>query len=125
MPILYRSERSTLIPVLEYAAHGSGKTICDYYADRLYKHGLQDIPLISLAAFILREAEESASGVGLGNDMLLIHPNGVRSEFHTDSIRQIQAGIPSLKDAIYSYWPEHVETPEWLKKNHAASEGST
>jgi 20S proteasome alpha/beta subunit len=118
-PILYRTDKHRLIATSVYAACGSGKTICDYFADRLYQHGLEDISLVTLAAFILREAE-SASGVGLGNDMALIRAS-IRRELYDESIKEIQAGIPLLKDAIWSYWPENVKTPEWLKKDYAAA----
>lgn len=119
-PILYRTDKHRLIPVTVYTAWGSGKTIADYLADRLYQHGIQTVPLIVLAAFIFREAE-SASGVGLGNDMFLIRPGGW-SEYHTESISEIQKGIPALRDAIRSHWPENVKIPEWLKNHAAANE---
>lgn len=124
IPILYRSDRSTLVPEGEYAAAGTGKILLDYFAGRLYKHGLPNIPLLVLVAFILREADMSVSGVGLGNDMILICPNGLRKYLHTDSIKEIQAGIPSLADAIQSYWTEHVKAPQWLKDYAACSEST-
>jgi hypothetical protein len=125
IPILYRTERSTLVPEGEYAAHGSGKSLSDYFADRLYKHGQHDEYLAVLASFIFREAEKSVSGIGLGNDMVFIYPNGLRKELHTESISEIQAGIPSLADAIQSYWAEHLKPPPWLKDYAAADESTT
>jgi 20S proteasome alpha/beta subunit len=116
IPILYRSDKSSLIPESLYIAYGTGKTISDYFADRLYKHGLSNEILATLAAFILREAEQSASGVGLGGDMVFICPGGMLLKFmHTESIAEIQAGIPPLGDFIYSHWTEHIKTPKWLK----------
>jgi hypothetical protein len=124
MPILYRNDRSTLIPESEYAAHGTGKPLSDYFAIRLYKYGQPNDYLAVLAAFILREAEESVSGVGLGSDMIFIRSGISLRYLHTDSISEIQAGIPPLKDAIHSYWGEHIKVPDWLKKNYAATEES-
>jgi 20S proteasome alpha/beta subunit len=124
IPILYRTDRTTLIQEAEYAACGSGQTLSDYFAGYLYKHGLPDDYLAVLASFVLKEAEKYASGVGSGNDMFFICPGGVRKELHTDSISQIQAGIPSLADAIHSYWAEHFKPPPWLK-DYAAADEST
>ncbi|HTR46489.1 MAG TPA: hypothetical protein VMM16_03770, partial [Verrucomicrobiae bacterium] len=88
-PILYRTEKHHLILESFYHAYGSGKTIADYLADRLYVHGIPNDLLLTLATFVFREAEKSASGVGLGNDMFLIHPGGRNIEFfHTDSIKE-------------------------------------
>ena len=120
VPILYRSDRSNLISEPLYIAYGTGKTISDYFAYRLYKHGLPNDSLAVLAAFILREAENSASGVGLGSDMVFISSNGLLQFLHTESIEEIQAGIPPLADAISSYWNQHVTVPKWLK-DYAAS----
>jgi 20S proteasome alpha/beta subunit len=119
VPALYRTDRGTLIPEGEYAAYGTGRTLADYFAGYLYKHGQADDYLAVLASFIFREAEKSASGVGLGNDMIFICPGGTRKELHTESISQIQAEIPPLADAIQSYWSEHIKVPEWLKKQTA------
>jgi 20S proteasome alpha/beta subunit len=116
-PILYRTDKHRLIPVTAYTAWGSGKTIADYLADRLYQHGIQTVSLVVLAAFIFREAE-AASGVGLGNDMVLTHPGGW-SEYHTESIAEIQKGIPALEDTIRSHWPENVKVPEWLNNSRS------
>jgi len=121
-PILYRTDKHRLSPVALYAAFGSGKTISDYLADRLYNHGLPNEPLATLAALILREAEKAASGVGLGNDMVLICPGGSLLKFmHTESIVELQAGIPLLGEFIYSHWDEHIKSPKWLK-DYAAAE---
>lgn len=120
-PILYRTDRHFLLPEACYASHGSGKTISDYLADRLYQHGLPNESLITLATFIFREAEKSSPGVGLGNDMVLIAPGAAHLAFlGTDSIKEIEAGIPSLKDAVFSHWPTNVRSPSWLKKDYAA-----
>jgi 20S proteasome alpha/beta subunit len=126
IPIIYRSDRNNLIPEPLYVAYGTGKTISDYFADRLYKHGLPDDFLATLAAFILREAENSASGVGLGSDMIFISPGGSRFVLSTDSVKDIQDGIPSLVDAIYAHWAEHIKVPDWLREyaESAASKDS-
>lgn len=115
IPILYRSDRNHLIPESFYAAYGSGQTLSDYYADRLYKHGLSNDSLAVLAGFILRETENSVQGVGLGNDMVFINPSGSLFLLGTDSVKEIQSGIPSLSDAIHFYWTEHTNVPKWLR----------
>jgi 20S proteasome alpha/beta subunit len=115
IPILYQTDRTTLLEETEYIARGTGQTLSDYFAGYLYKHGLPDDRLAVLASFILKEAEKYASGVGSGSDMYFIHPGGIRKELHTDSTRKIQAGIPPLADAIHSYWSEHFKPPLWLK----------
>jgi len=107
---------------MTYISYGSGKTISDYFADRLYTFGLPNDLLAVLATFIFREAEKSSSGVGLGNDMVFIHPGGSLLTFlYTDAVKEIEAGIPSLTEAMYSYWATHVKKPEWLKDNYADS----
>jgi 20S proteasome alpha/beta subunit len=72
-PVLYRTDGAVMLPEDHYAAYGSGKTIADYLADRLYKYGhLDRACTLGLAAFIFREAQRTASGVGLGADMVFI-----------------------------------------------------
>ncbi|HEV2288983.1 MAG TPA: hypothetical protein VGR81_08530 [Candidatus Acidoferrales bacterium] len=124
IPILYRTDRSTLIEEGYYAAVGTGKLLSDYFASYLYKHGAQDDYLAVLASFILKEAEKYASGVGHGNDMVFICPNGLLKFLSKESIAEIQAGIPDLKDAIHSCWAERLKVPAWLK-DYAASSGLT
>ena len=34
VPLLYRTDRSVLIPETYYAAYGSGKTVADYLSDK-------------------------------------------------------------------------------------------
>jgi hypothetical protein len=120
IPALFRNDKSVLVPEDVYAAYGNGKTISDYLADHLYVHGIPDDLLLILATFIFREAERSASGVGLGNDMFLIFPGGSRTELHTDSIKEIEATIPPLKNVVWEYWRNQIKPPEWLK-HHADS----
>jgi len=122
IPILYRTDRTTLIEEGEYVACGSGQTLSDYFAGYLYRHGLPDDYLAVLASFILKEAENHASGVGSGNDMVFICPNGLLKFVGKESIAEIQAGIPDLKDAIHSYWAERLKIPAWLKDYAASTE---
>jgi 20S proteasome alpha/beta subunit len=124
IPILYRTDKSTLIEESTYAAYGSGQTLSDYFAGYLYKHGLPDDHLAVLASFIFREAEKYASGVGLGSDMVFICPNSLLKFLGKESIAEIQAGIPDLKESIYSHWAEHLKVPAWLR-DYAASSGLT
>jgi 20S proteasome alpha/beta subunit len=115
-PILYATDRHHLIPEATYFAYGSGKTISDYLADRLYVHGLENDLLVTLATFICKEAAQSSSGVGLGNDMVFIYPGGSQMKFlYTDLINEIAATIPSMKEAIYSFWRNQLKPPDWLK----------
>jgi 20S proteasome alpha/beta subunit len=113
-PLLYRTQFEELVPKPLYAAHGNGQRIADYLSDRLYQFGIHKEMLGLLAAFIFREAEESSAGVGLGTDMRFIHEgeNSVQS-IPPNAVKEID--IPSLADAIYPYWTEHVKVPKWLK----------
>lgn len=120
-PFLYKSDRSTLIEEDYYAAFGTGQALSDYFSGYLYKYGQEDEYLAVIAAFILREAEKTASGVGLGNDMIFIHPNGALRFLHKESVAEIQAGIPNLKEAIHSDWAERLKVPAWLKQNSTPS----
>ena len=117
-PLLYKTEGTMLVPEPFYAALGSGKTIADYFADRLYRQELPNDMLALLAAFICREAEYKASGVGLGFDMIFIHDRDstTKEPIFPNGVREIQAGIPKLEDAIYSYWKERATIPAWLRK---------
>jgi 20S proteasome alpha/beta subunit len=76
-PLLYHTDGWAMIPESFYIAHGSGKAISDYLADRLYvpyMHGQLDKGMVGLlAAFILREAERSVVGVGMGANMVFIN----------------------------------------------------
>lgn len=106
VPILYRTEDELLVPESFYASSGSGKPIADYFADRLYEYGrLDEDALKVVAAFILREAEESSAGVGMGANMVFIHEGDKSMHFiSSSSIKELQAAIPSLSDAIRSCW---------------------
>jgi hypothetical protein len=118
VPILYRTNKAILAPYPEYCAAGSGQPISDYLADRLFHYDRMERPLLAiLAAFILREAQHSASGVGLGADMKFIHDGGEysRREIFKDQVRQLQDGIPALGDAIFGCWEKQVKIPEWLQ----------
>lgn len=121
VPLLYRTESSVLIPETYYAAYGSGKTVADYLADRIYKpgqHGRFDKgSLAFLATFILREAEQSSAGVGLGFDMVFIFEGNKELQFLPPAaVKEIEESIPPLADAVHSYWEHHVKIPEWLTK---------
>ncbi len=118
VPVLYRTNKTVLAPYPEYCAAGSGQPICDYLADRLFHYDRMDRPLLAiLAAFILREAQHSASGVGLGGDMKFIDDDGhCRREIFKDQVKDLQEGVPALGDAIFAHWKEQVRIPEWLQK---------
>ncbi len=116
VPILYRTDDDVLVPESFYAASGSGKPIADYFADRLYEYGrLDKDALKTVAAFILREAEESSAGVGMGADMVFIHEGDKSLHFtHSVAVKKLQAAIPSVSDALRSYWAQNLKIPERL-----------
>ena|ERR1017187_4120590 len=113
VPMLYRTDEDVLVPESFYAASGSGKPIADYFADRLYEYGkLTKDALKVVAAFIFREAEASSAGVGLGVDMRFIHEGDRSIHFiPSSSVKAIQVAIPSLSEAIQSYWAENLKIP--------------
>jgi 20S proteasome alpha/beta subunit len=117
-PIFYKTDKSVLSIEPLYCAHGSGRIISDYLQDRLYRHGMHNNALALLAAFIFREAERKASGVGLGTDMVFINEGGQasRCELGWDTVTQLQADIPPLMNAIYPCWERDAKTLDWLKK---------
>ncbi len=117
IPRLYRTNKTALVPYPEYCAIGSGQPIADYFANRLFHFDRLDRPTLAiLAAFILREAEHSASGVGLGADMKFIDDGGhCRRELFKDQVKELQELIPSVEDAVYAYWKDRVKIPEWLQ----------
>lgn len=118
VPSLYRTNNAILAPYPEYCAVGVGQPISDYLADRLFHYDRMDRSTLAiLAAFILREAEHSASGVGLGADMKFIHDAGEHSrrEIFKDYIKELQESLPSLEDMVYEHWKEHVKIPQWLQ----------
>src|SRR5271165_1642821 len=116
-PIMYRSNKAKLIPQPFYCSVGTGQPISDYFADRLFHYDRMDKGALAvLAAFILREAEVSASGVGLGNDMVFIHDGNKSLHFiFKDHVKELQDGIPKLADAIYPCWEKNATVPYWLK----------
>ena len=123
VPIMYRTELSMLIPEPYYAAYGSGKTVSDYLADRLYGvadevfgHAIDNKTLLTLALFIFREAGKSADGVGLGADMNLIRvcEDSPLQIICPDAVLEFQENIPTLSDAVFAYWKRRVKLPRIL-----------
>ena len=117
-PLLYRTNKTALVLFFEYCAIGTGQSVSDYFADRLFHYDRMERPLLAiLAAFILREAQTSAYGVGLGGDMEFIH-DGEDSLRHLykDKVRELQDLVPPLEEAIYQCWEKRVNIPEWLLK---------
>ena len=113
VPILYRTEQAMMVQEFLYAAYGSGKGICDYFVDRLYQHGrLNKDSMKVMAAFILREAEQAVSGVGMGADMRFIH-EGDKSIHYVSSgvIKEIQSLIPSIQESLWADWTAKVKIP--------------
>jgi 20S proteasome alpha/beta subunit len=114
-PLLYRTELAMLIPEATYAACGTGKPISDYLSDRLYRQPLDKRALGVLAAFISREAEASASGVGFGMDMVFIQEDD--RSFHfipPNKVKELASSIPDLLGCITPCWKQSVEVPDWL-----------
>ena len=116
VPILYRTDGDVLIHEPYYYAVGAGKQVADYLADRLYEpERLGKRELVTLAAFILREAGESSIGVGMGANMVFINEGDKVMHFMGSGVvKEMQDGIPSLKDAIQSYWPGKINFPDWM-----------
>jgi hypothetical protein len=116
--MIYHNHADLLVPAPLYCSHGSGKTIADYLADRLYEHGRFDKgSLAVLAAFIFREAERSASGVGLGTDMIFIQEHKKQLHFIAPKyVRELEASIPTLWECVHPCWEKSVSIPEWLYK---------
>jgi len=114
---LYRTHNALLVPCQEYYCQGTGRYLADYFSGRLFKPGRMDKKFLAiLAAFILREAEYSVSGVGLGGDMIFIHDgDSALRHLGKENIREIQDGIPPLEEAIFSRWGEGVKMPDWLQ----------
>jgi hypothetical protein len=117
-PILYSTVEYRLDSQRLYCAHGSGRPISDYLADRLYKEGMDNNLLKLLAIFIFREAERKASGVGMGNDMWLIHDGGqsCREGVGDDHIEQMKRDIPQLSESLYTAWGQTPALEKWLKR---------
>jgi hypothetical protein len=116
VPFLYRTSATALIPYPKYCATGTGQPISDYLVDRLSVYGsLQSRFTGILAAFIFREAQSTALGVGLA-DMMFIHEGG-KSRYTIPAVRveELQKCIPPLGDCILSCWPEEIRAPEWYK----------
>jgi 20S proteasome alpha/beta subunit len=117
-PLLYRTDRSMLVHEPEYAAQGAGKSICDYFADRMYVcERLDYTTLTALAAFIFREVESFVHGVGVGTDMYIIRDRDLGwCHFSQEAMKKIEAGIPSLSDAIFGYWKDNATIPKWAER---------
>lgn len=116
VPMLYRTERAMMVPEPYYIAYGSGKPLCDYFSDRLYAYGQLDKNAMKiLVAFILRETEKAASGVGMGANMRFIH-EGDQNVHHLSSgtVKELQDCIPSLQDSIWDHWKANVKVPSRL-----------
>lgn len=118
-PIVYRTEGSILVPEPLYVASGSGKLICDYFSGRLYEcPGMSQQQLITLAAFIFREASKSASGVGREADMNFIwgFDKGCL-ELRSKLVKEIQDGIPSVADSLLDHWYHHAKIPYFISNS--------
>jgi 20S proteasome alpha/beta subunit len=115
-PQMYCTKNEAMIPEQIYCALGTGQPIADYFTDRLFQWERMDKrALAALAAFILREAQDSATGVGLGNDMVFIHE--VPRTLHfipKDHVKKLQDGIPTLTESLHQYWEQHATIPGWI-----------
>jgi 20S proteasome alpha/beta subunit len=115
-PMMYRTELAALIPEPLYYATGTGKTICDYFADRLYEYGRLDKDSMKIVgAFILREAEKSAAGVGMGADIQFIHEGDKSVHYLSpEVVKKLQDLIPPIQESIWDDWKVKVKIPESL-----------
>jgi 20S proteasome alpha/beta subunit len=118
VPLLYYTDRSIMFPENYYCAYGSGKVISDYFSDRLYEYPKLDKPnLMAVAVFIFREAHKSRSGVGEDVDMRFLYSGTLsRQEIGPESVKEIQAGIPSLSETFWEYWKLNAKLPSWTAK---------
>jgi len=115
VPMLYRTDGDVLLPEPHYYAVGSGKQVADYLADRLYEFGrLRKRELVTLAAFILREAGESSIGVSGGNMVFINEGEKAMHYMGPGAVKEMQDGIPSLNDAIQNYWSGKINFPDWM-----------
>jgi hypothetical protein len=112
-PLLYRSQQSMLELVSFYASCGIGKVLCDYLADRLYDwERIENVQLITLAAFIFREVHNSVDGVGADVDVRWIREgNGLLTTVGPEYIKAIQEQFPPLLDTVISHWKDRVHIP--------------
>jgi hypothetical protein len=114
VPILYRNEFAALVPVSYYTAQGSGKSFCDYFADRMYEENVLDDPsLTTLATFIFREAENCLHGIGFGTDMYIIGGNFIWRRVGKDLLKAFADRIPPLSDMLWGNWKDNVKAPDW------------
>jgi len=121
---LYRTENAMLVPEAYYAAYGSGKTISDFLTDRLcgvtdqlWGHeNIDNATMIAIAAFIFKEAEKSAGGVGFGMDMRMIRvcQSTPLRIIGSDVMKEIQDSIPTLSDALFDHWKKTLKIPRML-----------
>jgi len=117
VPMLYKTEGSVPVDAPDYCAVGVGKPIADYLSNRLYEFPWMRSKreLVTLGAFIMREASESIPGVGMGANMVFIHEGDKAMHFMgPEVVKEMQEGIPSLLDAISSYWPGKINFPDWM-----------
>jgi 20S proteasome alpha/beta subunit len=117
-PILYSTVEYRLDSQRLYCAHGSGRPISDYLADRLYNESMDTNVLKLLAVFIFREAERKAAGIGMGNDMWLIHDGGktCREGLGWDVVEEMKRDIPQLAESLYPSWSQSPALEKWLKR---------
>ena len=82
-------------------------------ADRLYEHGRMDKDSMKVvAAFILREAEMAASGVGMGADMQFIHEGNMGVHYLCSGVvKEIQELIPKIQESLWGDWNAKVKIP--------------
>jgi hypothetical protein len=117
VPILYRTHSAMLVEESLYAAEGIGKFFSDFLADRPYLHGIGKAQLLLMASFIFRETAQAVSGVGLGAEMVLIYSGNRTLEFYgTQSLEELQSGIPELADSLYAHWKDNAKLPDWWRE---------
>jgi len=123
---LYGTIGSALEPVAEYACKGVGKDLARYFCHRLYEPWPGRRWAVLLAAFIFREVEDHVESVGRGTDMkyLATQQRKVWTVPH-GYIRQLEATIPTLQDAIVGAWAKGIQIPEWLAADLYSGEQST
>ncbi|MGB7284742.1 MAG: hypothetical protein WBE13_20920 [Candidatus Acidiferrum sp.] len=116
-PLMYSTVEYRLDLRRTYCAQGTGRSISDYFSDRVYKETMNRNELSVLGAFILGEAERKAVGVGMGFDMVFINDGEQgRQYLGRDTIKKLQADIPPLSAGVFAAWNQSPAIQEWLKR---------
>jgi 20S proteasome alpha/beta subunit len=85
-------------PRRQFVVAGSGAELAGYFLERLYEPSLTVSEAVRLLAFVCREAGDSASGVGLGTELLALTASGASRTLADDT------SVPALSECITRFW---------------------